>query len=154
VQRTDFDRFRNVDLLLSLLYCRSGDYRSALEALSAYLSTNPNINNMSYYAAVAAFLRLRAGGRTHREAQRELETVFGTDVAGEVGADLADPADTFQDWALPRCGNCASCPIVDDCAYAQWRDLSQSIVDKMDRTPVDQKSLAWVISGSGKRDQG
>lgn len=144
---TDFDHFRNVDLLLSLLHGRAGDPHQALRALNAYLRDGGNVENRHYLSAVAAFLRLRSDGKSVEEVRRELAPRYGDALADEVVRDMADPEETFDDWVLPRCGDCAPCPVSDRCGFEQWRAVTNAIQERMAGTPLDQAALADLFEG-------
>lgn len=138
---TDFDRFSDVDLLLTLLYSRLGDYGGAVKSLQAYLANEPAIGNREYYVGALAYYRLRNDGRDSSETRLELERLFGRSAAEELVNDLADPATAFDHWALPRCGECESCPAAASCCYEDWSNLTTRIMTEMAKTAINQREL-------------
>ncbi len=142
---TDFDRFRDVDLLLTLLYSRLGDYGGAVRSLQAYLAREPVIGNREYFVGALAYFRLRTDGRDVAEARLELEDLFGRSAAEELVNDLADPAMAFDHWTLPRCGECESCPVAASCCYEDWNNFTARIMTQMAKTAIDQSELAKLF---------
>lgn len=144
-QPTDFQRFRDVDLLLTFLNHRVGNYRGALESLQTYLANRPAIKNRGYFVGALAYFRLRADGYGIAEAKLDLKKLFGDKVSEELVDDLADPAKAFDHWVLPRCGDCDSCPVTAACCYDEWSKFTDKITAKMASVTIDQRDLAALF---------
>jgi ribosomal protein S12 methylthiotransferase accessory factor len=142
---TDFGRFCDVDLLLTLLYNRLGDYSGALRSLQAYLASQPGIKNREYFVGALTYFCLRADGHTVAEAKLDLNNLFGRKVSEELADDLADPAKAFDHWVLPQCGECKSCQVAAACCYDDWAKLTEKIMAKMASVTIDQRDLATLF---------
>ena len=142
---SDFDRFSNVDLLLTLLYSRLGAHAGAVGALRRYLDSEPTVKNRDYFVAALTYFRLMADGREVAETVVELETLFGAEMSAEIVNDLAKPGKALDDWVLPLCGECETCPVNSACCYAEWEDVTSRLTTAMAASTIDQRGLATLF---------
>jgi len=142
---TDFSRFSNVDLLMTLLYHRIGDHAGAVESLRRYLDTESAIKNRDYFVAALTYFRLKADGHGVSEAADELEALFGGEVSAEIVNDLADSSKAFDHWVLPLCGECAACPVNSACCYEEWKEITSRLTSAMAAATIDQQNLASLF---------
>ncbi|MCU0662762.1 MAG: YcaO-like family protein [Myxococcota bacterium] len=137
-------------ILLAGLHCHLGDYAAAFEHLNAHVQRVTHDNTLSFenyeyiWCALAA-LRLPSTNLGSENTQQTLSHIFGEELAGEVMQDIGTPQKGFNNYILPRCGDCGACDLEGHCFYKEWRTLVGRLNEKMAANPIDQLALSKVF---------
>jgi ribosomal protein S12 methylthiotransferase accessory factor len=142
---SDFNQFRNPEVLLMLLNARTGNHAGAYKYLSQLFEQEllSDLDNQgSYYFGTLIYFKMRSEDRSLKEIESNLSNLIGEDVAKEVLADQQDPKSTFQYMKLPKCGDCGPCPVEEECHYPQWKTISAKLGKIRQANPIQQTDLA------------
>jgi ribosomal protein S12 methylthiotransferase accessory factor len=133
--------FTSTERLLVALFLRAGEHGRAAHYLTEHLE-QVGAAATTYERCCLGYLRLRAQGVTDAATLvRRLAPLFGAALADEVATDLGDPEQAFQHYQLPRCGDCAACPVQPDCKYEDWRPVNDRLRAKAQANRIDQEGL-------------
>ncbi len=120
----------NVSFLLAQLWFKLGNLNAAADAFSVFQQGCPD--KPEYYRALGKYLKIRASGRTADEARKELEAEMGqTAAVQQASYDLENPEEFFKQLALPKCPDCAECPLNADCLTKKRMEISRTLYPAM-----------------------
>lgn len=142
-------RLVNTAFLLTLIWYRLGQLDNARASFQKFLQTRPD--RVPYYDLAATYLDRRAEGMAAQQALASLlEDAGDKETARQVAEDLDDPASTFRWVRLPNCPDCDGCELAEECVTRGKVATAHSLYRVMPRKAIDQRSLAWVVSGESE----
>jgi hypothetical protein len=155
-EESGIPRLYSREILLSELSCRIGDYSRAFRYLNAHIrkvvkDSQLEIENFDYAWCALAYLKLKAEGSADGETESTLKSLFGDALAAEVAGDIASPEKPLANCVLPRCGDCARCPIERHCLYPEWRRIVECLNRRMAGSSIDQADLVRIFRGAGAK---
>lgn len=129
--------------LLSLLYFRLGRYGEAHSSLESWIAENEaTLENLEYYRAASMFFKLKGEDRSLEEIEQALSSFAEGYLVEQVVEGLKDREQAFQHLVLPECGDCAACPVSEQCLYDDWLAIHEKIAGKYKEAAIDQMGLS------------
>lgn len=133
-------------IFLAVISHRIGDYPRAFEYLNAYVESGVDLEDLAEYTrCVLLYFKLRSEKYRDESIKNTLFSIFGSELAGEVIADVSNHENAFQYFTLPKCGDCSSCPVDNQCYYERWKRVMTHLKKKMEDNPIDQGKLSTLF---------
>lgn len=106
------------DLLLTMLFSRIGDYKSAAASLEQLFGdTHTNELPLPYYRAVHSYLQGKANDLPDPQIRDTLNKTYGEALAKQVIQNFADSEQVLEQTAFSTCFDCDVCTIQASCRY-------------------------------------
>ncbi|MFD3158725.1 YcaO-like family protein (plasmid) [Haloimpatiens sp. FM7330] len=133
----------NVAFFLTQLRYRLGKYEQAVEALEAF--KNNRQQQDLYYDIVTQYFKLKESGMNSEDIFKKILNMdFPKEEVSQVCEDLKNPKDVFKYIALPKCPNCDTCKLKDECLTTAKINVENKLRTKMKENPINQITLEWV----------
>ncbi len=130
----------NIQFFLTLLRYRLGEYDRAIESLRKFRETGTS--NDEYYAVAEDYMNLKNSKLSGKEIFQKLnQKGYRKNLVSEVCEDLEEPKEIFKYTPLPKCPNCDSCRITDECLTKGKLKVCNKLYSKMKENPIDQREI-------------
>lgn len=142
--------YANIDLFITALYYRIGDFTNAYKAFDKYLryiqSTQNNNNLVTYYRCVKDYIGTRIDQLSESETFESLSVFYPPEVIQGVINEFGNQELLLSYLGQFNCWNCDSCHFQIACLYKGIEKVYRILKDNYVANKVDQDHLRLTLS--------
>lgn len=140
--------YNDLNLFLSVLHYRIGNFSNAHECLDKYLmfqhNTYENAYLYSYYKCVRDYIGARAQMLNKKDIKTLLIQFYDEKIIDEVFYHFEDYQNIIKHFGTFECWDCDDCEAKGQCNYPQLEDTYKILKEEYARNPINQNNLSHL----------
>jgi ribosomal protein S12 methylthiotransferase accessory factor len=142
------------EILLALIYYKTGKYSKATEIYTAYVRSRIGtdfLHNPPEYAkchlAMLSILSSREKGFSEDDSIKFAAEKYGTEIADEIGQVFRSPENIGDFFGIAKCINCVDCNLADECLTKDLAFITEHLSKKFNDANLNQSELSKIWEG-------